>query len=61
LELAKKNNLPHESIFDKEMLGALIGKGLRSVVLVETCGLMGMISGEVSRFRNFLEGGMEAR
>jgi predicted RNA-binding protein YlxR (DUF448 family)/ribosomal protein L30E len=61
LENAKRNDVPHESIFDKETLGALIGKGLRSVVLVETSGLSGMIRGEVSRYRNFLEGGMEAR
>jgi hypothetical protein len=61
MEAAKKNNLPNESIFDKETLGGLIGKGLRSVVLIEACGLVGIISSEVSRYRNFLKGGMEAR
>jgi len=59
-EHARKYNVPHESIFNKEMLGALIGKGLRSVVFVETSGFVGMVSSEVSKYRNFL-GRVEAR
>ena len=61
LELAKRHDVSHESIFDKERLGVLVGKGLRSVVAVENGGFVETIRHEATRYRNFLEGGMEAR
>jgi len=47
------------SIFDKDRLGALIGKGLRSVVAVEGSGFIRSLRQEMEKYRNFFEGGRE--
>jgi ribosomal protein L7Ae-like RNA K-turn-binding protein len=61
LELTKRTGIPSRTIFDKEILGALIGKGLRSVVAVEQSGFVEAIRNEVAKYGNFLEGEVDAR
>lgn len=60
-DLAKRYDVLHSSIFDKDQLGALTGKGLRSAVAVEHGGFVETINNEVAKYGNFLEGGMDAR
>jgi uncharacterized protein len=60
-ETAEKCGVPHYKVFDKEHMGALIGKGLRSVVVIESGGLAEKLKDELARYRKFLEGGMDAR
>lgn len=55
--LADRAGVEECSIFDKEKLGALIGKGLRGVVAIEMSGFIGPLKQEIVRFRNFLEEG----
>lgn len=59
--LADRAGVEHFSLFDKERLGALIGKGLRSAVAVERGGFSETIKKELERYRNFFEGGTDAR
>ncbi|HEY6874090.1 MAG TPA: DUF448 domain-containing protein [Geobacteraceae bacterium] len=58
--LAARAGVEHFSLFDKERLGALIGKELRSVVAVECGGFSETIKKELERYRNFFEGGTDA-
>ncbi len=58
--LAVRAGVEQFSLFDKERLGALIGKGLRSVVAVERGGFSETIKKELERYRNFFEGGTDA-
>ena len=43
--------------FDKDRLGALIGKGLRSVVAIEKSGFVRSLKLEMEKYRNFFEEG----
>ena len=43
--------------FDKDRLGALIGKGLRSVVAIEKGGFVRSLKLEMEKYRNFFEEG----
>ncbi len=58
--LADRAEVERFSLFDKERLGALIGKGQRSVVAVESGGFSNVLKKELERYRNFFEGGTEA-
>lgn len=59
--LAKKYEAPHIAIFDKDRLGAFLGKGLRSVAAIEQSGFIETVTREIARYRNFFEGGTDAR
>jgi len=61
LEMANRFDVPHIAIFNKDRLGAFIGKGLRSVVSIEHGGFVDKITMEVAKYRNLLEGGTDAR
>lgn len=58
--LAKRLGLDHFSLFDKEKLGSLLGKGPRSALVVEQGGFSEALTRECDRYRNFFEGGMHA-
>ena len=58
--LADRSGAAHFSLFDKEKLGALLGKAPRSVVAVERGGFSESILKEFERYRNFFEGGTGA-
>lgn len=57
--LADKNGVEYFSLFDKERVGALIGKSLRSAVVVEGHGFVTAINKEFIRYRNFVGGGAQ--
>lgn len=59
ISLAEKAGVECFSLFDKERVGALIGKGLRSVVAVEGHGFVSAIKREIDRYRNFVGGGAQ--
>ncbi len=59
INLAEKNGTEYFSLFDKERVGALIGKSLRSVVAVEGQGFVLSIKKELERYRNFVGGGAQ--
>ncbi len=59
VNLAEKNGTEYFSLFDKERVGALIGKSLRSVVAVEGQGFVSSIKKELERYRNFVGGGAQ--
>ena len=61
LEMADRFAVPHVAIFDKDRLGAYIGKSLRSAVSVEHGGFVDKVTMEVAKYRNLLEGGTDAR
>lgn len=56
---AEKLGVEHFSLFDKERVGALIGKSLRSVVAVEGHGFVSALKREIERYRNFVGGGAQ--
>ncbi len=60
-ELAVRYGVPHVSLLAKERLGAFVGKGLRSVAAIEKSGFVDTVLREIGRYRNFFEGGMDAR
>ncbi|MCM2358124.1 MAG: DUF448 domain-containing protein [Geobacteraceae bacterium] len=57
---AARAGVEYFTLFDKERLGALLGKALRSVVAVERGGFSETIRKELERYRNFFEGGTDA-
>ncbi len=59
--LADRFGVPHVVISDKERLGAVLGKELRSVAAIEQGGFIDTVTKEIARYRNFIEGGMDAR
>jgi predicted RNA-binding protein YlxR (DUF448 family)/ribosomal protein L30E len=61
MALAKRYEVPHVAIFDKERLGAFLGKGLRSVAAIEQSGFIETVTREIAKYRNFFEGGTDAR
>ncbi len=54
INLAEIKGIEYFSLFDKERVGALIGKSLRSVVAVEGQGFVLSIKKELERYRNFV-------
>ena len=58
--MAERAGVEHFSMFDKERLGALLGKGLRSVVAIERGGFGETLKKELERYRNFFQGGTDA-
>ena len=60
-ELACRYDIPCVTVFDKERLGSFVGKGMRSAAAIEESGFVGTVVREIARYRNFFEGGMDAR
>jgi ribosomal protein L7Ae-like RNA K-turn-binding protein len=58
--LAARLGVAHFSLFDKDRLGALVGKGLRSSLVVEQGGFSDALRNEMEKYRNFFEGGTHA-
>ena len=56
---AEKAGVAHYRALDKERLGQLLGKELRSVAAIESGGFSRSLVNELERFRNFLEGGAD--
>ncbi len=52
--LSNKLGVHNFTLFDKERVGALIGKSLRSVVMVEGHGFVSALKREIDRYRNFV-------
>ena len=61
VDLSKRYDVPHVAIFEKDRLGAFIGKGLRSAAAIEKSGFINTVSREIARYRNFFEGGTDIR
>jgi len=61
MALAKRYEVPHVTIFAKERIGAFLGKGLRSVAAIEQSGFIETVTREIAKYRNFFEGGTDAR
>jgi ribosomal protein L7Ae-like RNA K-turn-binding protein len=59
--LAQRNGTRIERVLDKERLGNLLGKELRSIVAVEKGRFAEVISRELEKYRNFCEGGADVR
>lgn len=57
--LAERAGVDHYILFDKDRIGALIGKGARSVVAVGASGFVEVIRKEMQRYRSFLEEGVQ--
>lgn len=53
--LARLKEVPCISLFTKERLGELLGKELRSVLVVMESGFVGSIGLEMEKYRNFFE------
>jgi predicted RNA-binding protein YlxR (DUF448 family) len=60
-DMSKRYEVPHVVIFEKDQLGALIGKGLRSAAAIEKSGFINTVSMEIAKYRNFYEGGTDTR
>jgi predicted RNA-binding protein YlxR (DUF448 family)/ribosomal protein L30E len=58
--LATRLGVAHFSLFDKDRLGALVGKGLRSALVIEQGGFSEALRIEMEKYRNFFEGGTHA-
>jgi predicted RNA-binding protein YlxR (DUF448 family)/ribosomal protein L30E len=61
MALSKRYEVPHVAIFTKERIGAFLGKGLRSVAAIEQSGFIETVTREIAKYRNFFEGGTDAR
>lgn len=55
--VAAREGIPCFRILDKDRIGGLLGKGLRSVVAVEAGGFVLPLVKELQRYGNFLDGG----
>lgn len=53
--VAKLKGVRCAALFDKERLGALLGKELRSVLAVQESGFIGPMTKELEKYRNFFE------
>ncbi len=54
--LAAQHGVESFAIFDKDRYGALLGKGMRSVLAVQGQGFSEKLKMEIERYRNFLRG-----
>jgi hypothetical protein len=61
MALIKRYEVPHVAILAKERIGALLGKGLRSVAAIKQSGFIDTVTREIAKYRNFFEGGTDAR
>jgi uncharacterized protein len=59
--LAKYYEVPQVAVISKDRLGAILGKGLRSVAAIEQSGFIETVTREIARYRNFFEGGTDAQ
>lgn len=55
--LAERYQVPCFRLLDKDRVGALLGKGLRSVAAIGESGFVPIILKELERYGNFLDGG----
>ncbi len=55
--LAMREGIPCFRILDKDRIGGLLGKGLRSVVAIESGGFVDPLVKELQKYGNFLDGG----
>lgn len=55
--MAAREGIPCFRLLDKDRIGGLLGKGLRSVVAVEAGGFVPPLVKELKRYGNFLDGG----
>ncbi|RNC70366.1 MAG: DUF448 domain-containing protein [Desulfuromonadales bacterium] len=55
--LAGRAGIPCFRFLDKDKIGGLLGKGMRSVVAVEGGGFVASLLNELNRYGNFLDGG----
>jgi len=55
--MAAREGIPSFRILDKDRIGSLVGKGLRSVVAIEAGGFVPPLVKELERYGNFLDGG----
>ena len=53
--LARIKRVPTMALFSKERLGALVGKELRSVLVILGSGFVGSLNSEMEKYRNFFE------
>jgi predicted RNA-binding protein YlxR (DUF448 family)/ribosomal protein L7Ae-like RNA K-turn-binding protein len=58
--LAERSGADIYSLFDKDRLGALLGKEMRSAVVVEQGGFSRALGNEMEKYRIFIEGGTDA-
>jgi ribosomal protein L7Ae-like RNA K-turn-binding protein len=58
--LAERSGADIYSLFDKDRLGALLGKEMRSAVVVEQGGFSRALGNEMEKYRIFFEGGTDA-
>jgi predicted RNA-binding protein YlxR (DUF448 family)/ribosomal protein L30E len=61
MAMAERYAVPHVVILVKERIGSYLGKGLRSVAAIEQSGFIETITREIAKYRNFFEGGTDAR
>lgn len=61
VHLATGAGVPYYRLLDKDRLGALIGKELRSVAAIEQSGFVDSVRKELERYRNFFEGGAQSQ
>lgn len=54
--LAEQHGVHHETFFSKEQFAELLGKGLRSAVMIQGDGFVNTMNKEIARYRNFLRG-----
>ena len=58
--LAERAGVKVFSLFDKDRLGALLGKEMRSAVVIEQGGFSKALGNEMEKYRIFFEGGTDA-
>lgn len=54
--LAELNGAHHATLFTKDHLGDLLGKGPRSALLIQDDGFTAILNKEIYRYRNFFKG-----
>lgn len=57
IQTAKRSGMDCFMFSTKDALGALLGKGLRSALIVADRGFLEVLRNEMGKYRNFLEGG----
>lgn len=57
IQTARRNDMDCFMFSTKDALGALLGKGLRSALIVADSGFLEVLRNEMGKYRNFLEGG----
>lgn len=57
IQTARRSSMDCFMFSTKDALGALLGKGLRSALIVADRGFLEVLRNEMGKYRNFLEGG----